>query len=479
MASIKKNFVYQIAYQVVATVLPLVTSPYLSRKLGADNLGIYSYTLSIANYFMIFAMLGFVNYGTRCIAAVKNDAEERNKRFSEIYYLQLLLAGFITIIYVAGIIMMDSDNKIVAILQSLWILSCMFDVTWYYGGIENFKLITTRNFIVKILTVVSIFVFVRTPEDLWIYVLIMAGGTFISQLILMCSLIKERVFCRVAVKDIYKHWKECFVLFIPILVTSSYNILGKTILGMWCEYAESGYYYNADKLINIPLCLITSVGTIMLPRMTSLYVEQKADSSNAMIRKTIDLVTCLSSVMMFGILGVVKDFVPVFFGEEFIACISVCIILSANIYFKSLSTTIRSVYLIPRKKDGEYVKTVSIASIMNLIMNIILIPRAGAIGVAISCVIAEGIVCIYQIVIANRDVNLVEYLAKTWQYILFGIIMFVIIRRIAMLDMNIFYKLAMQISFGTISYFALCFVWWYRKKEWIWRNVESFLKRKM
>lgn len=278
--SIKKNLGFQTIYQILNTCLPLITGPYLARVLGATQLGVFSYTSSVVSYFTLIAILGTVNYGTRSIASVKDDVMLRSKKFCEIYSLQLgtsIIAIILYVIYVAGF---DHENTIISVIQIIAIISCACDISWLFFGLESFKTTLTINLIFRIATVLAILVLVKSPKDLWIYALLMLGGTLLAQLFLWIYVPRYIRFLKISCKDIICHLKPNLLLFIPLLAMSVYHTMDKTMLGLLSTYEQTGYYYNSDKVINIPLCIINGVGTVMLPRMTSLYNLGRKEEGN-------------------------------------------------------------------------------------------------------------------------------------------------------------------------------------------------------
>ena len=281
MSSIKKNLGYQTIYQLLNTCIPLITSPYLARVLGAEKQGVFSFTQSIVNYFSLIAMLGVMNYGTRTIATCF-EKKERSLSFWNVFIMQLITSIIALLLYFLYIVFICNENKNIASIQSLYIFSCIVDINWFYFGIERFKTTVTRSIIIRIITVVLILLFVKSPDDLWLYTLIMSGGTFLSNLILW-GLIRNEIYIsdlkHVTLQSICSHLKPNLVLFIPILAMSVYHIMDKTMLGILSDYEQVGYYYNADKIINIPIGIISGIGTVMLPRMTMLIKGRNNDEA--------------------------------------------------------------------------------------------------------------------------------------------------------------------------------------------------------
>ena len=163
---LKKNLAYNVAYQVLAIVLPLVTAPYVSRVLGAEGLGTYSYTYSIAYYFGLVGMLGVTNHGSRSIALVKGDKEKVSQAFSNIYAVQLASTFLALVVYLLFILTLFNGVKLIAVIDALFVLSYLLDINWLFFGIEQFKITVTRNTIIKVVTAVCIFLFVKTRTDL-------------------------------------------------------------------------------------------------------------------------------------------------------------------------------------------------------------------------------------------------------------------------------------------------------------------------
>ena len=169
MSSLKKNIAYQAVYELLLIALPLVTSPYIARVLGAEQLGIYSYTSSIAYYFQIAAMLGIKYHGTRQIAAVRDNPDELNSCFTSLFVVHVIMSVLMIISYSVYCMAFVKENATVAWIQGIFVIASLFDINWFFYGIEKFKITVTRNSIIKILTVVSIFCLVRDADDLWKY----------------------------------------------------------------------------------------------------------------------------------------------------------------------------------------------------------------------------------------------------------------------------------------------------------------------
>lgn len=458
--SIKKNIGFQTAYQILNTCLPLITAPYLARVLGAEQIGVFSYTSSIVAYFTLISLLGTINYGTRSIASVKENKKELSRTFCSIYTLQALLTGCVIIIYIVYLIFICNENRIIATIQIITIIDCFLNISWFFFGLERFQLTVTINFFVRILSVTAILFFVNKNSDLWIYTLIMTSSTLLSNAILWIYLPKAITRCKVKVKDFLPHIKPNLILFVPLLAMSVYHTMDKTMLGLLSSYEQSGFYYNSDKVINIPVGILTGVSTVLLPRMTSLTTMGKKRESDRLFKLSLEGVVVLSVAIAFGISAVAKEFTPVFFGPGYDECVILMIVLSPVLILKGFSISVRNQFLIPYKLEKIFILSVIMGAIVNLFINGVLIPSLGALGAIIGTLIAEFVACVVQFWIVRKYIKLGKVYKDTIIYSIIGLGMFICVRFIAKLSLNIYMKLAVEITAGAVFYIIVCFLYW-------------------
>lgn len=455
--SVKKNFFYQSLYEILIIVLPLITSPYIARVLGAEKLGIYSYTYTIANYFVLFAGLGVKNYGNRTIAIVRDDQNKLNRTFSSIYAVMVIIAIIVSIIYI-GYIVFLCKYKIIASIQFLYVLSCILDINWFYFGIEKFKITVARNTIIKIGTIISIFIFVKEKEDLWLYCLIMASGVFISQAVVWFFLKNYVKIEKPTIKEMRVHVKPLFILFIPVLAISLYKYMDKIILGLLSTKSQVSFFDNAEKAINIPTSIITAFGTIMLPRMSNMAKNGDLEMIKDYIQKSSELVMCIACALTFGLMGVARNFAIIFWGIEFAPCGVLIIALSMTIPFLSFANVIRTQFLIPQKMDMPYITSVFVGAGVNLVLNLILIPKYNALGAAISTIAAEMSVCILQMFFVRKKLPILTYVRDSLIFVFFGMTMYMIVNLLDNAYSSLL-SLLLQIFVGSIFYTGCCLVY--------------------
>ena len=454
MSKTKKNIIYNFLYNLLVLIVPLITAPYLARVIGADGIGIYSYTLSIAQYFVLFAMLGLANYGNRSIAKVRDKRKRLSKEFFSIYKMQLISSSISILIYVIFILINNSYSDYF-LIQLIYLISVLFDISWFFFGMEKFKLTVTRNTIIKILSTICIFVFVRSSNDLPIYVMIMAISTLLSQMLLWPFLLKEVDYCKVTFKDVKKHIKPNLKLFIPVIAISLYNIMDKIMLGVLCGTKEVGYYANAEKIVQIPVTLIGSLGTVMLPKISNLVSKRSSKKIKEYIKKSVYLVMFMAIPIFVGLLLVGRDFSIIFYGSNFEVTGLLIQVLSVIIVIKLLANIIRTQYLIPHEKDKVYIISVCLGAVINLILNLILIPSLRAMGASIGTIAAELAVMFYQMIKSEKELKIVEYLKDSIGFVIKAAIMGIVVYLIGLLNINTVIRLLLQAFVGAGLYFAL------------------------
>ena len=452
MGQIKKNFIYNVFYQMLIIILPLITIPYVSRILGSKGVGIYSYTYSIVYYFMLIALLGINNYGNRTIAKVRDDKNKLSKAFISIYSIQLFMSILMIILYLIYIALFNNRYMDVATIQTIYLISCIFDFNWFFFGLEKFKLTVVRSTLVKLLSLFGIFMFVKTKNDVWLYTLILSLSTLFSNILLIPFLLKEIELVNVKFTDIKKHIKPVLILFVPVIAVSLYRIMDKIMLGLLSNINEVGYYEQADKIVMIPLGIITALGTVMLPRISNLVSKGENKKILDYIKKSVKFMMFLAFPMCFGMIAVANDFVPIFLGKGFVKTGYLISCISCIIVFTSFANIIRTQYLLPKEKDNIYIISVIGGAIINLICNLIFIPLYASIGACIGTIAAELIVMLYQVYKVKDELPIKEYLKDILPLFIEALVMFIIILFIKLLPISAIYKVIIQVFVGAGIY---------------------------
>ncbi|MBR2240737.1 MAG: flippase [Clostridia bacterium] len=469
--SIKTNLIYNMIYQVLMLLIPLITTPYISRVIGANGVGIYSYHNSIALYFSYFAMLGILNYGNRTIAKVRDDEDEKNKKFTSIYILQILTTIFILALYIIYSMFFVNTDRTVSIIMTLYVSASLFDVSWLFFGLEEFKITSIRQIIIRIVTLILIFVFINQGTDLNKYVLIMSASNLFSALSLWLLTWKRVKLKRVSFNDVKKHFMPCLVLFIPIIATSIYRQMDKIMVGMFCNMTEVGYYESAEKLITISLGIVAAFSAVIMPKISNLIENKKDKEAKDLFNISMKFAMFIGIAIAFGISSISNEFVPLFFGDGYTPSILLSIVLSISVPFISWACIVRTLYLIPHEKDKIYVKSIVLGAILNVVCNLIFIPRIGTMGAVVGTLVAESSVAIYQTIKSKKYLEIKKYIKDDVVFMLSGIIMSVAVRFIAKIFNDGTVKtLIIEILVGAIVYCLLTGIYFIINKD------ESFLK---
>ena len=455
--SITKNYIYNLIYQVVVLILPLITAPYISRVLGAENIGIYSYTISIVTYFILFGSLGIAIYGQREIAYLQGKPGEYSKTFWEIVILRFITISISMIIFYFTFVQ-NGEYAVYYRILLLELFATCLDISWFFQGLEEFKKTVVRNIIVKIISIVCIFTFVKTSNDLFKYFIIYVGSTIIGNVSLWLYL--PRYLKRIDAKrlNVFRHLKATFVLFIPQIAVQIYTVLDKVMIGtIIVDKSEVGFYEQSQKIIKMLLTIVTSLGTVMVPRMANTFINGDNKKIQEYLKRSFNYVFFISIPMIFGVIAIADNFVPLFFGEGYEKVIILMSVISPILLIIGLSNVIGTQYLLPTKRQKEYTISVIIGAIVNFCINMILIKKYGALGASIGTVLAEIVVTITQFIFVRKDINLIRIIKLSFKYILAGFVMFIICLLIKEVIKNSLICIIVQVISGIIVY-VICLI---------------------
>lgn len=427
MNKVIKNYLYNASYQLLLIILPIITTPYVSRVLGADGVGTYSYTNSITQYFILFGCIGLNLYGQREIAYYQNDVRKRNRTFFELVFLRAITISISLIIFYLTMVQFSKYSSIF-LIQTLDIIASIFDISWFFQGIEDFKRTVLRNFLVRLLCVTLIFIFVKSPADLPLYVLCYSGTLFLGNISLWLYMPKYVNKNDINGLNIKKHIRPAVMLFLPQIATSLYTYLDKTMIGYITDNtAEVAYYEQSQTIVKTVMTVITSLGTAMMPRIANLFKTNQYEEIKKYMNASIKFVLLLAIPFTFGIMGIAKGFVPWFFGDGYEKVVPNMMLIAPIIIFIGMSTITGTQYLLPLGRQKEYTLSVIAGAVINFILNIIFISIFGSIGAAIGTLIAEFAVMGFQLYFIRKEFSLLGIFKQVIKYTLFGLIMFIVV----------------------------------------------------
>lgn len=475
--SVMKNYLYNLAYQILVILLPLITTPYISRVLGANNIGIYSYTLSITTFFILFGSLGVALYGQREIAYNQNNKGKYSRLFWEIVILRFATMLISSIIYYFNFINSSNEYNVYYRILILEIISNAIDISWFFQGLEEFKKIVLRNTSIKIISLILIFVLVKTSNDLPVYFWIYAASLFFGNISLWFYL--PRYLDRIKLRElgVFRHLKPTLMLFIPQVAVQLYTVLDKTMIGaIVSDKSEVGFYEQAQKIIKMLLMIITSLGVVMMPRVANFFANKDKEKIDESIKKSFKLVFLLSFPIIFSIFTASDSFVPLFFGAGYEKTALIMKIISPIILFIGLSNVIGTQYLLPTKRQKEYTISVIAGSCINAVFNLILIPEYGAVGASIGTIIAELVVTGTQMYYTKNNFNFIKVIKIAQNYLIAGISMFILNLLISQVVAKGITFLLIQTFIGFLFYISLLVL---MKDEFIGFILKKILNRKL
>lgn len=459
--SLVKNVIFNSIYTGLNILFPLVTAPYVSRVLGASNLGLVNFAASFVNWFVIIAAFGTATYGVREIAKNKNDQSALNKVFSEIIIINTIMSLIMFFIYMLIIFYMNrfqSDLTLYGIM-SLTLLLNMFSIDWFYQGLEEYGYITVRNVIFKVVSIISIFIFVRNSQDYTIYGLISILATSLSGIL---NVIYSRKFVKFSFKNInlLKHIPRLAIFFSLTLIVSLYTNLDQTLLGLLSTSTAVAYMNRSKTITSAAKALATSISNVTLPR-ASYYMNTDKKKFANLINIVPNFILWITIPLTIGIILLSSNIMYILGGSQFIGATSLLQIISPIIILGPLSSFLQNQFLVPTGNERYGLVAAILTSILSVILNIILIPRYSFNGAAVTAVVSELFAVLSRIFIIKeliqyKDINIVN--KNFYKYCFSVVVMSLTIFLIKSIIINPFVELILSALFGALIYFIILFL---------------------
>lgn len=457
--SIKKNFSLSLAYQILTLITPFITTPYISRVLEPDGIGITSYTGSVVTMFALFAYLGVMSYGTIEIAKVRDNFERRNQVFWEIE-LMVIISSLLVMIAWGCFILLAKQYQLIYVILTLNIFNVLIDISWFYAGLEEFSYIVYRNFCVKIIGIILMFVFIREKNDVVLNIFIMAI-TQVAGTLSMWFYLKGRVERpRVNISNILRHFRETVIFFIPSIASSIYSVLDKTLIGAITHDAyQNGYYEQATKVALMAKSItFGALNSVMMSRQSYLFAAKKFDEMKARIDRSIDMIMFVGVGMTMGVIGAAGMFVPVFFGPGYEQVTFLIQLLIPVILFSGVGDCLGSQYYNPSGLRAKSARYIIVGAIVNLLFNLLFIPSFGSVGAVFGTLIAEFLIACLYVYNCNGYLRAGQILQKSWKKVLAGTGMLFVIWLLANVSFSMIVRLILQVLLGPVVYAIFLFI---------------------
>jgi len=455
--SIKKNYIYNLSFTVYNSLIQLITLPYIARVLGKKNIGLQAFTISLSQYFVFFAILGIAMYGIREIAYVRADKTKLTNTFVDLWLILIASTIISSFFYVIFIYFQAPELKTLLWVQGIALFTVCFDITWFFQGLEDFKTIAIRNILVKSLVIFSIFLFVKTKNDLVLYISILTLGNLFSQLLMWKYLYKyiDLKLFKFSFSRISTHFFRNLKMFVLQIAIQIYQYLDRTMLGYLGNINEVAVYDLAQKFVRLTLLVTGTLGSVMMPRISNLIKQHRHEEIKYNIEKSLQIAISISLPIVFGIISVSKTFILLFLGHEYMRVADLMILLSPIILIIPIGNIIGVQLMIPMEKELLVSLCPILGAIVNIILNVILIPKIYATGAVYATIGAELAGTILTIYLMRNYINISHSIIKTYKSLIASIIMLLILSIITKyIKLPLFSLFIIQLSVG-ISVFSL------------------------
>jgi O-antigen/teichoic acid export membrane protein len=402
---------------------PFITTPYVSRILKAEGIGTDAYVLSVIQIFLVFIVLSLPMYGSRQIA-IKKRQEELSTEFWSIFSFQILVSILNLIAFFLFLHTVSAHKELYYINISTLLASCL-DISWYFIGKEQMKKIALRNIIIKIAGIILIFTFVKHDQDLPLYEAINGGTLLVGQLVMWVPLLKEITFVKVTGKDLKEHIRPILVLFLPQLMIQVYVLINRIVLGNISGEIQVGYYNQANKVVKIAIGIISSLGTVLLPRMASEFAKGNQQQLKKYTDYTLQVVLMITIPMTLGLMAISPNFVLWFLGKDFTNVSTTLILMSPTIILVGLANVFGIQILIATNQQNKYSVSITVGAVLSLIINLVLVNSLGNIATTIALLVAEGIGALIQMYYARNYFSMKTFLQLFMKYLILSLFMFI------------------------------------------------------
>lgn len=418
MGSTKKNFIYNLILGGTNILVPVVTFPYASRVLGPEGIGITSFALSLSVTFIVLGSLGIPIYGIREIAKSRKSQHELSKTFSELIIIHLFWIILVLVFYAAWIFLSGTyQNEIQLKYFSFAHIICSVGlINWFYQGIERYKWISIINAISKALIIILLFILVNSPNDYWIYYSIIVFSNILTAVVNVFYSLNYVRFTPYGL-NYKRHLKPIIVLFSTQLAISIYVNLDVIMLNYLSNIQQVGYYSTALRIVKILLVVVTSLGVVLIPKISLLVKEKNKREVGVLIEKSINFILIISIPLMIGLTLVSNEIILLFAGEQFISATSLLHWLIPLIFLIGMNNIFGLQVLVPFNCEKKLMNIVIFGASLNFILNFFLIPIYQGQGAVFSTLITESVITLFTFLVSRKELAFKISLKKTLLYL--------------------------------------------------------------
>ena len=456
--SIKNNFLLNLSTTITGLLFPLITFPYASRILMADGIGQVQFFQSIIDYVSLCTALGIPLYAVREIARIRDNKELRSRTTIEILLLHaiLTLVGYIVVFILAKTVAKIEIDASLFFLLSTTLFFNTIGVAWFYQAIEDFKYITFRSLFVRILSLVALFIFVKTKQDLFYYAGILVIGTVGNNIFNFFRLRKYIKLSKGEFKrlNLLRHLIPALKIFILNLVISIYVNLDSVMLGFLKNEESVGYYAAATRLTKAILGIVSSLGAVLLPRFSNMITNGQKEEFQLLANKAASFTIALSLPMSVGLIFMAAPIIHIFCGNGFEPSILTLKLVAPIVLFIGLSGIIGMQILYPQGREKYVIISTMVGACINLLINYLLIPQYGQYGAALGTVIAEFMVTVIMILLGRKYLPINILSKQNLHYLIGSIVISILLAFLFVFPLHEVNYLLIGILLSVIVYYA-------------------------
>ena len=406
MPSVKKNFSYNLILTLCGYIFPLITYPYISRVLGVQNIGVCNFVDSIINYFVLFSMMGVGSYGVREIARVREDKTQRNYVFSNLLTFNLLttVLAVMVLLVCTFTIPKLSEYKDFLLVGVAKLIFNVFLIEWFYQGIQDFKYITIRSLIVRIVYVALVFILVHNSEDVLIYFSLTVVTTVINAGI---NWLHSKKLVHYSIKGL-----KLKIFIVPIvtfgyyrILTSMYTTFNTVFLGFSSGDIEVGYFATATKLYAIIMSVLTAFTTVMVPRVAELLHKGEIKQLQRIANQTLSIISCMSIPIILYCLFCAGDVIRLIAGAGYEGAIAPFRIVIFLLLIIGTEQILIQQFLMASVRNTPILIVSTVGAVVGITLNIVLTPKLGSMGSAISWGTSELCVLLCGALLVKKNIG--------------------------------------------------------------------------
>ena len=456
--SLGKNAFFNVLYKCFNFIFPLITSIYVARVLLPVGVGKVNSAQNTVQYFIIFASLGLPTYGVKKIAEARGDIQKRSKTFFELFLINGIASIVCSLIYIAFAFFRfaGTEKLALALVVGLKLYFNIINIDWFYQGVEEYKYIMLRSLFVKLLSLIAVFVFVRTEADYLAYAAISTLSLVINYVFNTINLRKYII--RVKEKlSVYTHLKPILYLLAASIAIEVYTLADVSMLNIMKGDTVVGYYTTAIRVVSMVRTLVTAVCAVFLPRMSSMFSEGNRDGFISLANKGLAVIFSISIPVALGLCLTSNESILLLFGSEYASSIVTMMILCISIITVAMSNFTGYQVLITLGKEKLVLISTIIGAIINVVLNYILIRPLDQNGAAIASVVTEGFIAIFQYCMVKKEIN-ISFDKKTLYSVLVpAFLMCIVVVIIHCSLSNIWVKTFFEVGIGAFIYIALSY----------------------